>query len=179
VCSFREWAVTELSRRGREGITSFRFHGTEERPEMKALVYHGPGKRSWEEKPKPVIQDSSDAIVRILRTTICGSDLHILKGHVPSATDGRILGHEGLGIVEEAGPSVSSVSWVLDGLPTEYAHWVRPGITVQTARSSCRRCAWAFARAASGGACFLWISSWVSGSGSDAPNEHAGACRVT
>jgi hypothetical protein len=95
VCSFREWAVTELSRRGREGITSFRFHGTEERPEMKALVYHGPGKRSWEEKPKPVIQDSSDAIVRILRTTICGSDLHILKGHVPSATDGRILGHEG------------------------------------------------------------------------------------
>jgi alcohol dehydrogenase len=75
---------------------------------MKALVYHGPGKRSWEEKPKPVIEDSSDAIVRILRTTICGSDLHILKGHVPSATDGRILGHEGLGIVEEAGPSVSS-----------------------------------------------------------------------
>jgi hypothetical protein len=80
----------------------------EEGQDMKALVYHGPGKRSWEEKPKPVIQDSSDAIVRILRTTICGSDLHILKGHVPSATDGRILGHEGLGIVEEAGPSVSS-----------------------------------------------------------------------
>ena len=57
---------------------------------MKALVHHGPGKRSWEENPKPVIQDSSDAIVRILRTTIFGSDLHILKGHVPSASDGRI-----------------------------------------------------------------------------------------
>jgi len=75
---------------------------------MKALVYHGPGKRNWEEKPKPVIKDSSDAIVRILRTTICGTDLHILKGHVPTATDGRILGHEGLGIVEEAGPGVTS-----------------------------------------------------------------------
>jgi len=75
---------------------------------MKALVYHGPGKRNWEEKPEPVIQDSSDAIVRILRTTICGTDLHILKGHVPTATDGRILGHEGLGIVEEAGPGVTS-----------------------------------------------------------------------
>ena len=75
---------------------------------MKALVYHGPGKRSWEEKPKPGIRAPSDAIVRILRTTICGSDLHILKGHVPTATDGRILGHEGLGIVEEVGPAVSS-----------------------------------------------------------------------
>jgi alcohol dehydrogenase len=75
---------------------------------MKALVYHGPGKRSWEEKPKPGIQQSSDAIVRILRTTICGTDLHILKGHVPTVTDGRILGHEGLGVVEEVGSAVSS-----------------------------------------------------------------------
>ena len=76
---------------------------------MKALVYHGPGKRTWEEKAKPVIQDSSDAIVRILRTTICGTDLHILKGDVPTATDGRILGHEGLGVVEEVGASVSTL----------------------------------------------------------------------
>jgi len=75
---------------------------------MKALVYHGPGKRSWEEKPKPVIKDSSDAIVRMTRTTICGSDLHILKGDVPTVTDGRILGHEGVGIIEEVGPSVTS-----------------------------------------------------------------------
>jgi len=75
---------------------------------MKALVYHGPGKRSWEEMPKPVIRHPTDAVVRILRTTICGSDLHILKGHVPSATAGRILGHEGLGIIEEVGAGVSS-----------------------------------------------------------------------
>ena len=75
---------------------------------MKALVYHGPGKRSWEEKPKPVIKDSSDAIVRILRTTICGTDLHIMKGDVPTATDGRILGHEGVGVIEEVGSGVSS-----------------------------------------------------------------------
>ena len=75
---------------------------------MKALVYHGPGKRSWEEKSKPVIKDSSDAIVRILRTTICGTDLHILKGHVPTATDGRILGHEGIGVIDEVGSAVST-----------------------------------------------------------------------
>ena len=75
---------------------------------MKALVYHGPGQRAWEEKPKPVIQNQADAVVRIHRTTICGSDLHILKGHVPTATDGRILGHEGLGVIEEVGSAVSS-----------------------------------------------------------------------
>ena len=75
---------------------------------MKALVYHGPGKRSWEEKSKPVIKDSSDAIVRILRTTICGTDLHILKGHVPTATDGRTLGHEGIGVIDEVGSAVST-----------------------------------------------------------------------
>jgi hypothetical protein len=62
---------------------------------MKALVYHGPGKKYWEEKPKPLIQHPSDAIVRITKTTICGTDLHILKGDVPEVTDGRILGHEG------------------------------------------------------------------------------------
>ena len=75
---------------------------------MKALVYHGPGKRSWEEKDKPVIKDPADAVVRILRTTICGSDLHILKGHVPTASAGRVLGHEGIGVIDEVGPAVSS-----------------------------------------------------------------------
>jgi alcohol dehydrogenase len=75
---------------------------------MKALVYHGPGKRAWEEKPRPSLQDASDAIVRITRTTICGTDLHILKGDVPTVTDGRILGHEGVGVIEEVGPAVSS-----------------------------------------------------------------------
>lgn len=73
---------------------------------MKALVYHGPGKRAWEEKPKPAIQQPGDAIVKIAKTTICGTDLHILKGDVPTVTDGRILGHEGVGVIEEAGPAV-------------------------------------------------------------------------
>jgi alcohol dehydrogenase len=75
---------------------------------MKALVYRGPGKRAWEEMPKPVLQQQSDAVVKILRTTICGTDLHILKGDVPSVTPGRILGHEGIGVIEQAGTAVSS-----------------------------------------------------------------------
>jgi alcohol dehydrogenase len=74
---------------------------------MKALVYHGPGKRVWESKPRPVIQDSGDAIVRITTSTICGTDLHILKGDLPSVTDGRILGHEGIGVVEQVGTAVT------------------------------------------------------------------------
>jgi len=73
---------------------------------MKALVYHGRGNRAWEDKPKPAIIDATDAIVRITTTTICGTDLHILKGDVPTVTDGRILGHEGVGIIDEAGPNV-------------------------------------------------------------------------
>jgi alcohol dehydrogenase len=75
---------------------------------MKALVYHGPNKKSWEEKPKPAIQQPTDAIVKIIKTTICGTDLHILKGDVPEVTDGRILGHEGVGVIEEIGNSVTS-----------------------------------------------------------------------
>ena len=75
---------------------------------MKALVYHGPGQRSWEEKPKPTIRDRGDAIVQITTSTICGTDLHILKGDVPSVTPGRILGHEGVGIIDEVGSSVLS-----------------------------------------------------------------------
>jgi len=75
---------------------------------MKALVYNGPGQRAWEEKPRPVIKDASDAVVRITRTTICGTDLHIMKGDVPTVTPGRILGHEGVGIVEDVGSAVSS-----------------------------------------------------------------------
>jgi len=74
---------------------------------MKALVYHGPGKCAWEDKARPMIQDASDAIVRITTSTICGTDLHILKGDLPVVTDGRILGHEGIGVVEEVGPGVS------------------------------------------------------------------------
>ena len=74
---------------------------------MKALVYHGPNSRAWEEKPKPVLQKPTDAIVQIVKTTICGSDLHIMKGDVPEVTDGRILGHEGVGLVTEIGSAVS------------------------------------------------------------------------
>ncbi|HUG54551.1 MAG TPA: zinc-dependent alcohol dehydrogenase family protein [Vicinamibacteria bacterium] len=76
---------------------------------MKALVYHGPGRRAWEEKPRPSVQDATDAVVRITTTTICGTDLHILKGDVPTVTDGRILGHEGVGIVEEVGTAVTRI----------------------------------------------------------------------
>ena len=75
---------------------------------MKALVYHGPGNKSWEEMPKPTILQPSDAVVRITKTTICGTDLHILKGDVPEVTDGRILGHEGVGVIEEVGSSVTN-----------------------------------------------------------------------
>lgn len=75
---------------------------------MKALVYHGPGKRSWEEKIKPVIKNSTDAIIKITKTTICGTDLHIMKGDVPEVIDGLILGHEGIGIIEEVGSGVSN-----------------------------------------------------------------------
>jgi len=75
---------------------------------MKALVYHGPAHRAYEEKPMPVIRDSTDAIVRITKTTICGTDLHILKGDVPTVADGRILGHEGVGVIDKIGANVSN-----------------------------------------------------------------------
>jgi alcohol dehydrogenase len=75
---------------------------------MKAFVYLGPGKKAVEERPKPEITAPADAIVRITKTTICGTDLHILKGDVPTCQPGRILGHEGVGVVESAGPAVTS-----------------------------------------------------------------------
>ncbi len=77
---------------------------------MKALVYHGPGNKAWEEVPDPKILEPTDVIVRIDTTTICGTDLHILKGDVPAVTEGRILGHEGVGIVTEVGGAVSTVA---------------------------------------------------------------------
>jgi alcohol dehydrogenase len=76
---------------------------------MRALVYHGPGQKAWEEVPKPELVDDTDAIVRVDLTTICGSDLHILKGDVPEVTDGRILGHEAVGTVESVGSSVKNL----------------------------------------------------------------------
>ena len=74
---------------------------------MKALVYHGPGQRSWEDKPLPVLQKPTDAIVRITKTTICGTDLHILKGDVPEVPAGLTLGHEGVGVIVETGSAVA------------------------------------------------------------------------
>jgi len=73
---------------------------------MRALVYHGPGEKAWEEASDPVITDDGDIIVRVDAATICGTDLHILKGDVPAVRDGRILGHEAVGTVEEVGDSV-------------------------------------------------------------------------
>jgi alcohol dehydrogenase len=74
---------------------------------MKALVYHGPGKKTLEDRPMPQIAAPTDAIVKIVKTTICGTDLHILKGDVPTCAPGRILGHEGIGVVEKVGAAVT------------------------------------------------------------------------
>ncbi len=93
---------------------------------MKALVYHGPGNKAWEEVPDPRIIDDTDAIIGVDTVTICGTDLHILKGDVPAVTDGRILGHEAVGTVEEVGRAVTTV---------------RPGDRVLVSCvSSCGRC---------------------------------------
>ncbi len=77
---------------------------------MKAIVYHGPGKKAWEEVPDPVLIDETDAIIRVDAVTICGTDLHILKGDVPAVTDGRILGHEAVGTVDSVGAGVKTLS---------------------------------------------------------------------
>src|SRR5579872_4965691 len=76
---------------------------------MKALVYHGPGRKAWEDVATPQITADTDAIVRVDAVTICGTDLHILKGDVPAVTDGRILGHEAVGTVESVGSAVKNV----------------------------------------------------------------------
>jgi len=76
---------------------------------VRALVYHGPNHKAWEEQPDPTILEDTDAIVRIDSVTICGTDLHILKGDVPAVTDGRILGHEAVGTIESVGGAVKNV----------------------------------------------------------------------
>jgi alcohol dehydrogenase len=96
---------------------------------MRALVYHGPNNKAWEEVPMPVLQADTDAIVRVDAVTICGTDLHIMKGDVPAVTDGRILGHEAVGTVEAVGASVRNI---------------KPGdrvlVSCITACGSCRFC---------------------------------------
>jgi alcohol dehydrogenase len=76
---------------------------------MRALVYHGPGQKAWQEVPDPRLIEDTDAIVRVDAVTICGTDLHILKGDVPAVTDGRILGHEAVGTVDAVGSGVKTV----------------------------------------------------------------------
>lgn len=75
--------------------------------QMQAIVYGGPGVKSLDTVPTPKILQPTDAIVKVVKTTICGTDLHILKGDVPAVTKGRILGHEGVGVVEEVGSAVT------------------------------------------------------------------------
>ncbi|MGO4409848.1 MULTISPECIES: zinc-dependent alcohol dehydrogenase family protein [unclassified Brevundimonas] len=75
---------------------------------MKALVYKGPGQKALEDRPMPVIQAPGDAVVKVVKTTICGTDLHILKGDVPTCAPGRILGHEGVGVIEAIGAAVTT-----------------------------------------------------------------------
>jgi alcohol dehydrogenase len=77
---------------------------------MKALVYHGPGSKAWEEAPRPVLVTDTDAIIRVDTTTICGTDLHILKGDVPAMIEGRIIGHEAVGTVEEIGAAIKNLA---------------------------------------------------------------------
>jgi alcohol dehydrogenase len=93
---------------------------------MRGLVYHGPGEKDWEEIPDPKLIDDSDAIVRVDTATICGTDLHILKGDVPEVEPGRVLGHEAVGTVVETGIGVDSL---------------RPGDRVlMSCISACGRC---------------------------------------
>jgi alcohol dehydrogenase len=96
---------------------------------MRAMVYHGPGQKAWEEIADPEITDDGDAIVRVDTVTICGTDLHILKGDVPAVARGRILGHEAVGTVEEVGQGV---------------HTLRPGdrvlVSCISACGTCRFC---------------------------------------
>ena len=113
---------------------------------MKAIIYHGPGNKAWEEVAKPTIKEDTDAIVRVDATTICGTDLHILKGDVPAVTDGRILGHEAVGTVETVGAGVKTV---------------KPGdrvlVSCITSCGSCRYC-----REASYGQC-IGGGGWILG----------------
>jgi alcohol dehydrogenase len=94
---------------------------------MKALVYHGPGQKSWDDVPDPTVTDPTDIVVRVDTSTICGTDLHILKGDVPTVEQGRLLGHEAVGTVVATGAAVTSLA--------EGDRVIIPAIT------SCGRCA--------------------------------------
>ena len=113
---------------------------------MKAVVYHGPGEKSWDDVPDPRIVEDTDAIIGVDATTICGTDLHILKGDVPGTASGRVLGHEAVGTVEAVGAGVTSI---------------RPGDRVLVSCvSACGRCR--FCREGRYGQC-LGGGGWVLG----------------
>ena len=113
---------------------------------MRALVYHGPGRKSWDEVPDPEITDEGDIIVQVDATTICGTDLHILKGDLPEVRNGRILGHEAVGTVDQVGDGVRTLT---------------PGDRVLVSSvSACGTCQ--FCRAARYGQC-LRGGGWVLG----------------
>jgi alcohol dehydrogenase len=120
--------------------------GAQEEGSMKAVVFHGPGDQRWEDVPEPKITDDGDALVRVEAVTICGTDLHILKGDVPAVTEGRILGHEAVGTVEEVGAGVRTV---------EVGHRV-----LVSCISACGRCR--YCRDASYGQC-LGGGGWILG----------------
>ena len=113
---------------------------------MKAVVYHGPGNKAWEEVAKPTIKEDTDAVVRVDAVTICGTDLHILKGDVPAVTDGRILGQEAVGTVEDVGAGVKNI------VPGD-----RVLVSCITSCGSCRFC-----RAAQYGQC-IGGGGWILG----------------
>ena len=122
---------------------------------MKALVYHGAGRHSWQEVPDPAMQDPDDAIVRVDAVTICGTDLHILNGDVPDVVDGRVLGHEAVGTVQQVGSGVRSV---------------HPGDRVLVSCiSACGRCR--YCRLASYGQC-VGGGGWVLGHLVDGTQAH-------
>ena len=100
---------------------------------MQALVYHGPDRKQWESKPDPKLEHPSDAIVQIDTATICGTDLHILKGDVPTCEEGRTLGHEAVGTVSRpATPSRTSARATASWSPAS-----RPAGAASTAARGC------------------------------------------
>jgi len=129
---------------------------------MKALVYLGPGKKELLERPKPELSAPTDAIVKITKTTICGTDLHILKGDVPTCQPGRILGHEGVGVIDKVGVAVTAF---------------KPGDRVLiSCISSCGKCVYCrklmYSHCTSGG----W--SWATASTARRPSSSAFPMRI-